>query len=304
MKKNSLSNTGLSLSQAQSISNLCFQRAKDIDNELRTVNNVQKELKINGETYVETVGKKLPTDTIQLLVEKSKLHACQAFLMENIKAKDQMITELQREHFVYKVEEPESPKHLTYQELPLVNEVWGWSQLSVGEYNEYLESESYASHIGQFIHKDGKLDFLRRELPSIKTLEWITIKDGEKTPLKVTIHHTQSELTELHETLASMHRKYEQRVNYFKAKVKNIVTDENARLSKENSVKIAEVIRENEKMNKEFNVVYTKFLDEKLKSKQDFETTRQEKIKEAASLRIQVDGRFQEVIDEFLNKLS
>jgi len=304
MKKNSLSNTGLSLSQAQSISNLCFQRAKDIDNELRTVNNVQKELKINDETYVETVGKKLPVDTIQLLVEKSKLHACQAFLMENIKAKDQMITELQREHFVYNVEEPESPKHLTYQELPLVNEVWGWSQLSVGEYNEYLESEAYASHIGQFIHKDGKLDFLRRELPSIKTLEWITIKDGEKTPLKVTIHHTQSELTELHETLASMHRKYEQRVNYFKAKVKNIVTDENARLSKENSVKIAEVIRENEKMNKEFNVVYTKFLDEKLKSKQDFETTRQEKIKETASLRIQVDVRFQEVIDEFLNKLS
>ena len=75
MKKNSLSNTGLSLSQAQSISNLCFQRAKDVDNELRTVNNVQKELKINGETYVETVGKKLPVDTIQLLVEKSKLHA-------------------------------------------------------------------------------------------------------------------------------------------------------------------------------------------------------------------------------------
>jgi hypothetical protein len=304
MKKNSLSNTGLSLSQAQSISNLCFQRAKDIDNELRTVNNVQKELKINGETYVETVGKKLPVDTIQLLVEKSKLHACQAFLMENIKAKDQMITELQREHFVYNVEEPESPNHLTYQELPLVNEVWGWSQLSVSEYNEYLESEAYASHIGQFIHKDGKLDFLRRELPSIKTLEWITIKDGEKTPLKVTIHHTQSELTELHENLASMHRKYEQRVNYFKAKVKNLVTEENARLSKENSVKIAEVIRENEKMNKEFNVVYTKFLDEKLKSKQDFETTRQEKIKEAASLRIQVDARFQEVIDEFLNKLS
>ena len=224
--------------------------------------------------------------------------------MENIKAKDQMITELQREHFVYNVEEPESPKHLTYQELPLVNEVWGWSQLSVGEYNEYLESEAYASHIGQFIHKDGKLDFLRRELPSIKTLEWITIKDGEKTPLKVTIHHTQAELTELHENLASMHRKYEQRVNYFKAKVKNLVTEENARLSKENSVKIAEVIRENEKMNKEFNVVYTKFLDEKLKSKQDFETTRQEKIKEAASLRIQVDARFQEVIDEFLNKLS
>ena len=304
MKKNSLSNTGLSLSQAQSISNLCFQRAKDIDNELRTVNNVQKELKLNGENYVETVGKKLPTNTVGLLIEKSKLHACQAFLMENIKAKDQMITELQREYFVSDLKEPEEPKHLTYEELPLVNEVWGWSQLSVSEYNEYLEAEAYASHIGQFIHKDGKLDSLRRELPNIKTLEWITIKDGEKTPLKVTIHHTQAELTELHETLASMHRKYEQRVNYFKAKVKNLVTEENARISKENSVKMAEVILENEKLDKEFNVVYKKFLDEKLKLKQDFETKRQEKIKEAASLRIQVDARFQEVVDEFLNKLS
>jgi len=304
MKKNSLSTAGLSLSQAQSISNLCNQRAKDIEADLKNVNNVEKVLKINNEVYVETTAKKLPENTIEILSEKAKLHACQAFLMENIKAKDQLITELQRKVFVSNLEEPKIPEYKTYDELPLVNEVWGWGQLSVSEYNEYLEAEAYASHIGQFIHKDGKLDTLRRELPNIKTLEWITIKDGEKTPLKVTIHHTQSQLLELHENLAAMHRKYEQRVNYFKAKVKNMVTEENARISKENAFKLAEVIKENEILEKEFTNLYKNYQSENLKLKQDFEVSRQEQIKEVSSLRIQVDPRFQEVVDFFLSKMA
>ena len=42
MKKHSLSTKGLSLSQAQSISNLCNQRATDISGELNGINNVEK----------------------------------------------------------------------------------------------------------------------------------------------------------------------------------------------------------------------------------------------------------------------
>ena len=49
MKKNSLAKTGLSLSQAQSISNLCNQRAGEINNILTNVNNYSKKV---------TVGKK------------------------------------------------------------------------------------------------------------------------------------------------------------------------------------------------------------------------------------------------------
>ena len=52
--KNSLSSKGLSMSQAQSISNLCNQRSKEITNKLGDINNISKHLTIGEDTYVET----------------------------------------------------------------------------------------------------------------------------------------------------------------------------------------------------------------------------------------------------------
>jgi len=54
--KNSLSSKGLSMSQAQSISNLCNQRSKDITASLADINNVEKTLTIGEDTYTETKG--------------------------------------------------------------------------------------------------------------------------------------------------------------------------------------------------------------------------------------------------------
>jgi hypothetical protein len=83
-----------------------------------------------------------------------------------------------------------------------VNEEWGWQQLTSSEYNEYLEAEAFAAHYGQFIHKGGKLDRLRNELPKLKTLEWIEVEKDKKTPMNVEIHHTIDELGELHKNLS------------------------------------------------------------------------------------------------------
>ncbi len=55
-------------------------------------------------------------------------------------------------------------------------------------------------------------------------LEFMEIETGKKTPLKVTIHHTPEQLLEIHEELAALHRGYEQKVNYFKSKVKAFVS--------------------------------------------------------------------------------
>ena len=171
--KNSLAAKGLSMSTAQSISNLCNQRAKDITAQLADINNVAKELVIASETYIETKGNPIPSNVVELLTAKAKLSATQAFLMENIKAKDNLIDDIKSDHFMYEVPAPKKVE-LTSEDLPNeVNEEWGWDQLTTAEYNEYLEAEAYASHIGQFIHKGGKLDRLRAELPTIKTLEFM-----------------------------------------------------------------------------------------------------------------------------------
>lgn len=302
--RNSLNTTGLSLSQAQSISNLCFQRTQDISSTLSVINNAEKTLKIGNETYVETVGNKIPANVVDLLLEKALLHATQAFLMENIKAKDSLLKELKDKYFISPLTEPDFPITESLTLIPLVNEKWGWDQLSLSEYNEYLEAEAYAAHIGQFIHKDCKLDILRKELSTIKTLEWMTVKDGEKTPLKVSVHHNQAQLLDIHNNLAALHRKYEQRVNYFKAKVKNLVTEENARISKVNADEQAIVSHSNRKKEDTFSELLRVYRDENLRLVQDFEKTRQEDIQKVAGLRITVDTRFQPTVDKYLKELE
>jgi hypothetical protein len=304
MIKNSLRKNGLSMSQATSISNLCSQRASEIANELDNVNNVTKRLTIGEKTRVETAGRPLPKDVVEKITTKASLHATQGFLMENIKAKDSLIKEIKRERFVYNVEAPERPTP----ERPVlksdVDETWGKAQLTIGEINEWISVVAQASHIGQFIHKDSTLDRLRKELPKIKTLEWINVKDGEKTPLDVEVHHTSSQLLELHEKLAAMHRIAEQRVNYFEAKVKNLVTSENGNIAKYNADEQNRVNTINKKANEEYLTRYNQWSDDSRKAEQDFESTRNSKLQEAVAFRIEVPQLFKPLVDEFLAQLS
>lgn len=306
MKNHSLSTKGLSLSQAQSISNLCNQACRDINSKLNNINNATKKLTFEGKTYTETQGHAIPTDLDQLLQEKARLHATQAFLMENIKAKDTLINNLKKKQFVYEVEAPDYPET---EELPnyyetAVDEDWGWAQLSKSEYSEYLEAEAYASHVGQFIHKGGKLDNLRTELPTIKTLEWMEVEAGKKTPLTVAVHHTIDQLGAVHEQLAQLHRSHEQKVNYYKAKVKNLVTAENARLAKEIADITSAINERNDKILAEYQTAREKYQAEKRKANVQFEESRVKEIAKVSALRIEVDSRFKDVVDFYLGQLE
>lgn len=304
MKKNSLSTKGLSLSQAQSISNLCFQEARDIQSKIENINNCEKTLTLPTGVYVETQGFPIPENIGELLHKKATLHATQAFLMENIQAKSNLIEELKNRKFVYNVPKPEEPNLEYFFSKESVDEDWGWDQLTVDEHNEYLESEAYASHYGQFIHKGGKLDKLRNELPKLKTLEWIEIEKDKKTPLDVSIHHNIDQLGDLHKEFSSIHRDHEQRVNYFKAKVKNLVTIENARIANENANTQGKVNDVNNKLTRNYVNLINEWQDNYRKSNMEFNAEIQNEIGRVSSLRISVDSRFKPVIDQYLSFLK
>jgi hypothetical protein len=304
MKKNSLSTKGLSLSQAQSISNLCFQESRDIQSKIENINNCEKTLTLPTGVYVETQGFPIPENIGELLHKKATLHATQAFLMENIQAKSNLIEELKNRKFVYNVPKPEEPNLEYFFSKESVDEDWGWDQLTVDEHNEYLESEAYASHYGQFIHKGGKLDKLRNELPKLKTLEWIEIEKDKKTPLDVSIHHTIDQLGDLHKEFSSIHRDHEQRVNYFKAKVKNLVTIENARIANENADTQGKVNDVNKKLTRDYVNLINEWQDNYRKSNMEFNAEIQNEIGRVSSLRISVDSRFKPVIDQYLSFLK
>ena len=296
-----LSTKGLSMSQAQSISNLCNQRALEIQRELDSYNVCSKSIRVNGEDYSLEDAYPMPSAILELLKEKGRLHATQAFLMEAIKEKDSVInriisTTFDHSHIV-RPEFPEIPEPI---ELYDVSEAWGWAQLSASEHSEYLEAEAMASHLGQFIHNRGKLDKMRREVADLPAIEWMSVKEGEKTPVRINKHHTSQELLATHEQIAAAHRVYEQRVNYYKAKVKNLVSDENARIQKVNSdlwaQYDAEVTKQSEIRNQAFNAYRTQVQKENA----DFNAAREEQVKATAALRISVDPRFQPVIDMFI----
>lgn len=300
--KNSLSTKGLSMSQAQSISNLCNQRSKDITAQLAGINNVSKTLNIGENRYIETQGNPIPIDVVELLTAKARLAATQAFLMENIKAKDELIKNIKSENFNYELSSPTRPL-LVSEKLPSeVSDIFGWDQLTTAEYNEFLGAEAYASHIGQFIHKGGKLDKLRAELPTIKPLEFIEIEVGKKTPLKVTVHHTSAQLLSIHEQLAALHRGYEQKVNYFKSKMQNAITSENGKIQKERGDIQARVNEQNLELENGYKITYNTWISNQRKAQHKFEEERQAKIQDAVNLKIEVAERFQGVINEFLNQ--
>jgi len=296
-----LSTKGLSMSQAQSISNLCNQRAQEITRELDSYNVSSKSIKISGETFDLETACPMPITVLELLKEKSKLHATQAFLMEAIKEKSDIIQELESSRFdSSSLVEPERPEYPDIHIANSVGENWGWSQLTPSEYNEYLMAEAYASHLGQFIHKGGKLTQMRKQLADLPAIEWMSVKDGEKTPVRIQKHHSPSQLLTIHEQIANEHRVYEQRVNYFKAKVKNLVSDENARIQKENADKAKAFELEEQRINEEYRAAMNTYRTQLIAETSSFSAKREQAIKDAAALRISVDPRFQDVIDMFI----
>jgi hypothetical protein len=296
-----LAKNGLSMSQAQSISNLCNQNAQEIERELNSYNNCSKSINVGGQNYSLQEGIPVPGDILEKLKNKGDLHACQAFLMEAIKGKEAEIDRLrgiqpELSHLV----KPERPVVPDYDIMYDVNESWGWSMLTDAEYSEYLQAEAMAAHLGQFIHKNGKLSQLRKDLPNTPSIEWFEVEEGKKTPVKVTKHHVSAALLGIHEDIADAHRKYEQRVNYFKAKVKNLVSDMNAHVQKVNADKAAEFLKLEKELMEKYQIAMDAYNGEILRLTMEFNSQRELTIKDTAALRINVDPRFQHVIDMFI----
>jgi hypothetical protein len=298
-----LSKKGLSMSQAQSISNLCNQRAREIETELASFNVCQKTIKIGTDEYVQQEALPMPKDILGILEAKGQLHATQAFLMEAIKAKEAHIRSLQFASCDHShIAEPERPDYREAVVENLVDEAWGWAQLTDAEYSEYLHTEAMAAHLGQFIHKNGKLTEMRKELSDLPSIEWFEVEAGKKTPIKISKHHSSAELMDAHEAIAAKHREYEQKVNYYKAKVKNLVSDENARIQKDNADAVAKHAAIVQVEREAYMTALKAYREEVLQFEMEFNSRRETAIKEAAALRINVDPRFQPVINMFITK--
>ena len=82
------------------------------------------------------------------------------------------------------------------------------------------------------------------------------------------------------------------------------MTEENARIAKENALGQAEVNKANEALRLEYTNKHLAYMEAVKVEREEFERGRQLAIQSAAALRISVDPRFQETIDSFLKQLD
>jgi hypothetical protein len=296
-----ISTSGLSMSKAQSISNICNQRAKYIDSLLTNVNNVSKHFKqSDGEIYMKQIGKPLPVNVLELLNDKSSYHALQAYLMEAVKYKDNLLEIEKYNSFKTELVFPLTPNYIPTTTIKEVDEKWGWEQLSEKEYCEYLEAETYASHIGQYFHRGGVLDNLRKNYNSDLELSFIELKKDEKIPITSTPNHTEKYLIDLHENLANVHREYEQKVNYYKSKVKNLVSNKNIEISKINSDILTKAEVANKKLRQEYNELVNDYNTKLSIESLDFNKNKEIELKRISSLKIKIPTNLQLTVDKLL----
>jgi hypothetical protein len=292
-----LGKKGLTQSKAQSISNLCNQLALEIENKINGFNVLTKTLKYDSETLVMQEAKPV-RDIENLLSEKAELHGLQAHLMEALKAKNNLMNSISNESFESPLTMPERTIIPRPEMLEDVDVTFGIDKLTASEYAEYLQQEAIASHYGQFVHKGGKLSKLRNTLAKYSPLEWEVIEDGKKHPVKVMAHHTEDELIALHVSLSNIYNKANQRVNYFKAKIKNLTSEENQRIHKENAKKNAVFAGKVDRNNAEYESALQGYNAEVETLNAIFEDDRERRLNAASQLRISVDPIFQDLVDE------
>lgn len=295
-----LGTQGLSMSDAQSLSNLCNQEAINIDKKLKSVGLFNKSVTLNNQEKIIYKTDKMPENVKELLERKSVLHALQGFLMDSMKRKDSLIKEESERAFVYDIPRPIQPQYELEPQLKQVDEAWGFDQLTDDEYNEYLRDESFASHIGQFIHNKSILEELRKDAYKIPAIEWIELKKDEKTPVDIIVHHAPEFYDTLYKEFSNLHRDYEKKVNYIKAKVKNLVAEENQKLLLEYKQNLQEVSERNRLLKEEYNKEVTKWTTNYNLAKSTFEKEKVEKVNELAKLKIVLDSRYESLKNELM----
>lgn len=105
--------------------------------------------------------------------------------------------------------------------------------LDIGELADYFYVESMSAHIGKAIHgKEGFINKIREETFKKEEFARFRLNDKEYLANK-TYMYSDEDINKLFMNLQAQHRNYEQKVNFYKAKIKNLASQEFVKASNE-----------------------------------------------------------------------
>lgn len=286
------------MSEAQSLSNLCFQKASEIDKRLSKIGLYNEVITHEGDKKIIYKTDPMPSNIKQLILKKASYHALQAFLMDAMKNKDRMLELLRLSEYEHSEKRPPSAVVPDKPILELVDEAEMFNQLDSEKYNDFLEKEAIAAHVGKFIHKNSILDHLRSKAYDIVNVRWIEVKKEEKTLVEIEPHYNPEDYEDIHVMFAKIHRDAESKVNYYKAMIKNMVAEENDKRRSEYAIEMQKFHKEwNERMEKA-NSELKAYTEKLAKAQNKFEQEKLKKINELSQLKIVLDPRFNDLYEE------
>ena len=305
-----LGSKGLSMTQARSVSNICNQNAEELDNMFETINNFKSSVLIDQMPFEHSTGTPIPDNIVDLVLKKSEYVVVQSYMMEAIKHKEALIAStknmVDRNMATWSRENPEPryPEPFLCSRTSPVTEAEMWETLSQTEMEEFVSEEAKASTIGKFIHKGSVLDKLRKELPTLKTLSWFEDLKGNSYPMTLNTHHTPEQLFGVYETLAGHHRKHEMRVNYYKAKVKNLTLSTNQEIARKNNLLEEEVRKLQREDMAAYRASITEYSARRDQANEEFAEEALRLQGEYAALRIVVPVSMKKLVDTLLEGVA
>lgn len=277
---------GLTSSEASRIKNFVKEIVKTI--------NVGDTLQIVTSHAIR--GEKLlPLDTNTKIEDwKDKLHmkaryySLSSWLGEAIAYKEKLLKENLNTVFTGKVEGlleiPEQPskKSTSWEDF--------FSTLSVKEQSEYLTNDTYAAHIGKFIHN---FDSIRNKFDTFEPTQFKKVSDTETLTVVNELLYTAEELISDVENLQGEHRKANKIVNYWKAKYKEWV----ANIEKE-------FMADMKKFYTDSSAIHASNRALQNAAAAEFEREKTIKREEIAARKIVVPHELQDIVDEVMEKFK
>lgn len=292
MNKNEIffAENGLTSTSANHIANLAKEYGTRLNGQMTNFQFYNTQVALIGTEDYHQIESGLDDSAVQglpdIVNKASMLNGLIAWLREAIKAKQNMLTDLERmdvEEYatIVGIDLPERPE----QRKPITEDD-AIAQLNIKERNRIYTLRAITAKIGQFIHPDGDYSRERKKLQKILSSQFEVKGDGRDTLL---FQHTSSCSTDVVEDvffqLQKQHREAQAELN-------GILHN------------IAEKVRE-DKLSavREYNIAYSRYSEAIQKIGNDFQLYKEQEAKRIADLRILIPNDLREIY-ELVNSLG
>lgn len=217
---------GLTSSEANHIANMAKEIAENHTSVIKNMKASQDKITIEGKSYIVQTSEK-PRDIDYQM--PGMLFGLSAWLRQAVKAKDEGLTLLSYMDLKlistdipsFSIPQPQK-RDFKFPDMPAdidISRPLG-DILDIKEYAEYLELESEAAHLGKIVHAGMPLDNVRNDILNWKAFSFMHHNDKDYV-VERTQCYTKEEINKLYFELQAKHRDIENKLNWYKAKIKN-----------------------------------------------------------------------------------